>query len=391
MRDLRRRRARRQHRNCDAAGSAGAASGRTLAALHQGRVRSSECGKRCIPVPRASSRLTSIVRWASETRPPEQDDLRGETAIGPSHIDGGSRRILSSKSRRRPFRIRTMALPFRATLFLSTSASVLLGLNHPANSQTTAAAGGSTTLPSIEVVAPRRPQTPRRPKTHVVTTRRSELPAAPPPPSEAQVVASTNEKLETARQTIVAPVGATSYQVNHQAIEALPQGKQCAARQGAVAVSGRDAGLRGKRRTACPQRARQHAVPHQRHHAARRRRRLRANPRHRHCRQPGAIDRRAARAIWLANRRRAGHPDQDRRLQQLRQRQRLWRQPRHDHAEFRIWRHGRADPVFRVRPLFPEQSGNRKSDAVERRHSRPHVAGKGISLIFRPCSIRPAA
>lgn len=117
-----------------------------------------------------------------------------------------------------------MALPFRATLFLSTSASVLLGLNHPANSQTTAAAGGSTTLPSIEVVAPHRPQTPRRPKTHVVTTRRSELPAAPPPPSEAQVVARTNEKLETARQAIVAPVGATAHQLNHQAIEALPQG-----------------------------------------------------------------------------------------------------------------------------------------------------------------------
>ena len=29
---------------------------------------------------------------------------------------------------------------------------------------------------------------------------------------------------DTARQTILAPVGATSYEVNHQAIEALPQG-----------------------------------------------------------------------------------------------------------------------------------------------------------------------
>ena len=91
-------------------------------------------------------------------------------------------------------------------------------------------------------------------------------------------------------------------------------------------------------------------------------------------------DRRAARAIRPAHGRRAGHPDQDGRLQQFRQRQRLWRQPRHDHAELRIWRHRRADPVFRVGPLSAEQSRHRESDPFERGDPRPHLAGKGISL-----------
>ena len=142
-------------------------------------------------------------------------------------------------------------------------------------------------------------------------------------------------------------------------------GKQRLAGQGAVAVSRRNPGFGRKRRSAYTQRARQSAVPHQRHHAARRRRRLRANPRHRHRRQHGAADRRAAGAIWPAHRGRAGHPDQGGCLQQLRQCQRLWRQSRHDQYVSRIWRHRRTDPILRVRALFRKQSGNRKSSAGE--------------------------
>ena len=77
---------------------------------------------------------------------------------------------------------------------------------------------------SITVVAPHRVQPPRRPKVRVVTGQRRETPAAPPPPTEAQVVAGQNTKFDEARHIIVAPIGATSYQINHQAIEALPQG-----------------------------------------------------------------------------------------------------------------------------------------------------------------------
>ena len=257
-----------------------------------------------------------------------------------------------------------MTLSVRTTLLLSSSASLLLGLGGAAMSQTAAPAGsGTTALPKIEVIQPRRAQPPRRPQTRVTTGQRRETPAAPPPPTEAQVVAGKNDKFDEARQNIVAPIGATSYQINHQAIEALPQGNNATLDKVLLQVPGRHAGLSRERRTACPQRARQYSISHQRHHAARRRRRLRANPRHRHRRQPCPAYRRAARAIWLAHGRRAGHPDQGRRLQQQRQRQCLWRQPRHHHAEFRIWRHGRTDPVFRVRALFPKQSGNRKSDA----------------------------
>jgi outer membrane receptor protein involved in Fe transport len=96
----------------------------------------------------------------------------------------------------------------------------------PAPSSAVAAApaeSGVTALPEIEVVAPRRVQPPRRPKTRVVTGRTRETPAAPPQ-TPTQVVAGQNERLDEARRSIVAPIGANSYQVNHQAIEALPQG-----------------------------------------------------------------------------------------------------------------------------------------------------------------------
>jgi outer membrane receptor protein involved in Fe transport len=117
-----------------------------------------------------------------------------------------------------------MTLSAKTTLLLSSSASLLLGLGGPALSQTAApASGGTTALPKIEVVAPRRAQPPRRPKTRVTTGVRRETPAASPQ-TEAQVVAGKNEKFDEARRNIVAPIGAGSYQINHQAIEALPQG-----------------------------------------------------------------------------------------------------------------------------------------------------------------------
>ena len=118
-----------------------------------------------------------------------------------------------------------MTLSVKTTLPLSSSASLLLGLGGVATAQTAApAGGGSTALPKIEVIAPRRAQPPRRPQTRVTTGQRRETPAAPPPPSETQVVAGKNDRFDEARQNIVAPIGANAYRINHQAIEALPQG-----------------------------------------------------------------------------------------------------------------------------------------------------------------------
>src|SRR6202011_4140437 len=118
-----------------------------------------------------------------------------------------------------------MSVFVKPVLVASGAASLLLcGLGGTALSQTPAAAGNSaTTLPGIEVTAPRRAQPPRRPKTRVTTGQRRETPAAPPQ-TEAQVVAGKNEKFDEARRNILAPVGANSYEMNHQAIEAMPQG-----------------------------------------------------------------------------------------------------------------------------------------------------------------------
>ncbi|MBR0757265.1 TonB-dependent receptor [Bradyrhizobium jicamae] len=113
---------------------------------------------------------------------------------------------------------------FGATLLFSASASVLLGLSHAAGAQTPSpGSGGAVTLPEVDVDAPRQAQTPRRPRKRRVATRR-EAPPTARPPTGAPVVTSTNDKFDTARQSIVPPVGANAHQVNHQAIEAMPQG-----------------------------------------------------------------------------------------------------------------------------------------------------------------------
>ncbi len=117
-----------------------------------------------------------------------------------------------------------MTLSVKSTFLLSSSASLLLGLGGTAMSQTAApTASGTTGLPRIEVVEPRRVQPTRRPNARVTTPKRRETPAAPPQ-TEAQVVAGQNTKFDEARHNILAPIGATSHEINHQTIEALPQG-----------------------------------------------------------------------------------------------------------------------------------------------------------------------
>jgi outer membrane receptor protein involved in Fe transport len=116
-----------------------------------------------------------------------------------------------------------MAFSAKGPRLLSTSVSLLLGLAGSAFAQAVAPESGATALPGIEVVAPRRAQPPRRPRTRVTTGQRRETPAAAPQ-TEAQVVAGRSEKFDAARHDIFAPLGAGTYQLSHQAIEALPQG-----------------------------------------------------------------------------------------------------------------------------------------------------------------------
>ena len=112
----------------------------------------------------------------------------------------------------------------KGTLLLSGSASLLLGFCGTTLAQTPAPAGnGTTALPSIEVVAPRRAQPPRRPRTRVTDGQRRETSAASAQ-TEARLIAGKNDKFDEARRNILAPLGAGTFQLNQQAIEALPQG-----------------------------------------------------------------------------------------------------------------------------------------------------------------------
>lgn len=76
-----------------------------------------------------------------------------------------------------------------------------------------------------------------------------------------------------------------------------PAGRQCLARSRPAPGAGRDAGQRGGRRFSCAQRARQRAVPHQRHRDSGRIR-LRTNSGYEFRPHAFAGDRRPARAIW---------------------------------------------------------------------------------------------
>jgi outer membrane receptor protein involved in Fe transport len=118
-----------------------------------------------------------------------------------------------------------MAFSARRILLLCGSASLLLGLGGTAMAQAAAPAAASAPaeLPEVDIIAPRQSQPVKRPRARVTTVERRQTPAAPPR-TEAQVVADKNTKLDDARRIIVAPTGANSYQLNQQALEALPQG-----------------------------------------------------------------------------------------------------------------------------------------------------------------------
>ena len=78
-------------------------------------------------------------------------------------------------------------------------------------------ATGANVLPETRVVAPVERRQPRTRPPQVVAN-------LPPAPTQAEVVAKQNQAFDTARQNILAPLGAGTYQLSQQAIEALPQG-----------------------------------------------------------------------------------------------------------------------------------------------------------------------
>jgi outer membrane receptor protein involved in Fe transport len=77
---------------------------------------------------------------------------------------------------------------------------------------------GENVLPTTRVAQPAQKPKPKKPPTQVVSNQ------PPPTPTQEQVVAQANEKFDSARKNIFTNVGAGSYEVTHQTIEALPQG-----------------------------------------------------------------------------------------------------------------------------------------------------------------------
>ena len=173
---------------------------------------------------------------------------------------------------------------------------------------------------------------------------------------------------------------------------------QSAGGESPAAVSRRVAGFRGQRRSACAQRARQSTGPYQRHHDAGWRHRFLELPRSVLDRQPVAGRRRAAGGIRTAHDRTARHHDTQRPVQQFRHGRRLWRQPQHHHAVFRIRRHFRRRlsgdqhrraeirdllrrrAVFLHRPLPEHPRRHREPAADAQRHSRLLAAGQRLRL-----------
>jgi outer membrane receptor protein involved in Fe transport len=119
-------------------------------------------------------------------------------------------------------------------LAASSSATLLLAaLSSPGLAQSAAPASrGATPLPEIDVIQPQRaPHPARRPKTQTpARAGRGAATASPqhdnqtPALTAAQAVAAKHAGFDAARQAIFAPNGASAFDVNHEAILALPQG-----------------------------------------------------------------------------------------------------------------------------------------------------------------------
>ncbi len=119
-------------------------------------------------------------------------------------------------------------------LSASSSATLLLAaLSSPGLAQSAAPASrGATPLPEIDVIQPQRaPHPARRPKTQTAARARrgaatasAEHDTQTPALTAAQAVAAKHAGFDAARQAIFAPNGASAFDVNHEAILALPQG-----------------------------------------------------------------------------------------------------------------------------------------------------------------------
>lgn len=118
-----------------------------------------------------------------------------------------------------------MSFSIRRTFLVLSSASPLLcGVADIAAAQTASSPGsGTTSLPAIEVDAPKRVQPVRKPRARIATSTRRDTPARPPQ-TATQSVAAKNESFDIARNHINAPAGANVSSLSREQIQAQPQG-----------------------------------------------------------------------------------------------------------------------------------------------------------------------
>ncbi|MET3910249.1 outer membrane receptor protein involved in Fe transport [Bradyrhizobium sp. S3.3.6] len=107
---------------------------------------------------------------------------------------------------------------------LAGSSLAALTLFYPGGSAMAQTTAPTTTLPSVEVDAPKQTQAPRRPKVRVAVAKRRATTQARPQTEAPAAVEGQSDRFDAARQSVLPPGGATTHTLNHQAIEALPQG-----------------------------------------------------------------------------------------------------------------------------------------------------------------------
>ena len=260
----------------------------------------------------------------------------------------------------------------------------------PAPAPTPAPTGNNATvLPEIEITAPRVAQAPRRPRTRVITAERRNTPVAPRP-TQAQVVAGQNTKFDEARRAIVAPNGAGSYQFSRQAIEALPQGANATLDKVLLQAPGvsQDSAASGELHV-----RNEHANLQYRINGIMLPDGVGAFGQILDTGIIGTLDLITGALPAQYGLRTAGVLDIQTKADAFNNSGSVsvyGGSHGNITTEFRIWRHGRTNPVFRVRALFREQSGHRKSDPAMKRSTTARRRKRDFS-IFRRCSIRPAA
>ena len=223
-------------------------------------------------------------------------------------------------------------------------------------------------------------------------TQATTAPAAPPAPRRGTVseageteqfdITVTAARLDQARNQISTSVGASTYEINQQAIDTQPLGNNAPLNQTLLQAPG--VAQDSYRPAACARRPRQLAIPHQRHHHSGDDQRLLAVVRDALRAAHRSSYWRLARPIRLPHGRYCRDRDEERFARSWRRDHSLWRPEANILSELLLWRLDRHGRLFRLRQLSPEQYRHRKPDPLIEPCEGLHRAGQGLPLSLHP-------